>query len=854
MIRSSLVCGFLFLGAILSLAGDAPKAGSRSLPAAAPGTIDFQRDIKPILASTCLSCHGSEKQRGGLRLDSRKAALEGGNSGPVLKPGDAAGSRLLFIVAGLDADLHMPPKGRTPLTPREVGLLRAWVDQGLKWTDEGTVTTQPRKTDHWAFRAPKRPTLPVVRNAAWVRNDLDRFILARLEKEGLAPSPEADRTTLIRRLSLDLLGLPPTPAEVDAFVGDPRPDAYEHLVDRLLASPHYGERWGRHWLDLARYADSDGYEKDTGRPFAWRWRDWVLRALNRDLPFDEFVIEQLAGDLLPKATNDQKVATGFHRNTLTNREGGVDQEQYRVESVIDRVNTTAKVFLGVTLGCAQCHDHKYDPFSQREYYQFFAFFNSDVETNLPLPMAADLKTQRKQKAAHIEKRKSLEAALEEYRRQKFPTALRKWEQGLKAAARAALPAEVRQALAVEASKRTAVQQKLVADHFAKLDRQMVKLTQALAAHDKAGPQGPMAQTLALGRHRKTHILMRGDFLRKGAEVSAGVPAIFPSLHGSSTPTRLDLARWIASPENPLTARVLVNWVWHKYFGRGLVATLEDFGTQGERPSHPELLDWLATEFMRPASGGVSSHPWSLKALHRLIVTSATYRQSSKMRPELLQRDPLNVLLARQGRHRLEAELVRDAALTVSGLLVPVIGGPSVRPPQPPGISELSYAGSVRWVESTGPDRYRRGLYIWFQRTSPYPMLMTFDAPDSNVCCVRREKSNTPLQALTLLNDTVFVEGAQALGRRIIEELPKAGPEQRARHAFRLCLGRAPSEVESKRLVLLYDDLLALAKANPDEATRLIGKTRPMGVSAPEAAAWVALARALMNLDGFVTRE
>ncbi|MBI1913373.1 MAG: PSD1 domain-containing protein [Planctomycetes bacterium] len=852
--RSSLVFGCLFLGTVLSPAGDAPKSGPRSLPAASPGTVDFQRDIKPILAKTCLTCHGPEKQRGGLRLDSRKAALEGGNSGPVLKPGDAASSRLLFIVAGLDADLQMPPKGRTPLTPREVGLLRAWVDQGLKWTDEGTVATQSRKADHWAFRAPKRPPPPTVRNAAWVHNDLDRFILARLEKEGLSPSPEADRATLIRRLSLDLLGLPPTPAEVDAFVRDPRPDAYEHLVDRLLASPHYGERWARHWLDLARYADSDGYEKDTGRPFAWRWRDWVINALNRDLPYDEFVIEQLAGDLLPKATRDQKVATGFHRNTLTNREGGVDQEQYRVEAVVDRVNTTAKVLLGITLGCAQCHDHKYDPFSQREYYQFFAFFDRDVEANLPMPTPADLEVHAKQKAAQDGRRKPLAAALEEYRRQGFPAALRKWEQGLKPADRTALPAKVRQSLVIDEAKRTAAQQKLVADHFAKLDPKLLKLTQVLAAHDKAGPQLPMAQTLALGPPRKTHVLMRGDFLRKGAEVWPGVPALFPPLHARSAPTRLELARWIASPENPLTARVLVNWVWHKYFGRGIVATLEDFGTQGERPSHPELLDWLATAFMRPASGGVNPSRWSLKTLHRLLVTSATYRQSSKVRPELLQRDPLNVLLARQGRHRLEAELVRDAALSVSGLLVRYVGGPSVRPPQPPGISELSYAGSVRWVESSGADRYRRGLYIWFQRTSPYPMLMTFDAPDSNVCCVRREKSNTPLQALTLLNDTVFVECAQRLGRRVVEEMSKAATEQRVQHAFRVCLGRAPSEAETKRLILLYDDLLALAKANPDAADRLTGKTRPVGVPVAEAAAWVALARALMNLDEFVTRE
>src|SRR5262245_21027441 len=854
MTRWLLVFGVLFLAA-----GRAPgdsKPGSRPLPPAAPGTIDFQRDIKPILTRTCLTCHGPEKRRGGLRLDSRKAALEGGNGGPVLKPGDPASSRLLFIVAGLDADLHMPPKGKTPLTPREIGQLRAWVEQGLKWPEDATTVTHSPKRDHWAFRAPKRPALPAVKNMAWVRNDIDRFVLARLEKEGLSPSPEADRATLIRRLRLDLTGLPPTPAEVDAFLSDRRPDAYERLVDRLLASPHYGERWARHWLDVARYADSDGYEQDTGRPFAWRWRDWLIGALNRDLPYDEFVIEQLAGDLLPKATLEQKVATGFHRNTLTNKEGGVDQEQFRVEAVVDRVNTTAKVFLGVTLGCAQCHDHKYDPFSQREYYQLFAFFNSDVEVNLRAPTLAGDEAYRKQKAVHAEQRKPLAAAVEEYRRKEFPAALQKWEQGLKPAERAKLPEKVKQALTVAPAQRSDEQEKLATAYFIKIDPKLMKLTRALEAHDKAAPALPMAQTLALGPARKTHIMMRGDFLRKGVEVTADVPSIFPALHSAAkAPTRLDLARWIASSDNPLTARVIVNWVWHKYFGRGIVATLEDFGTQGERPSHPELLVWLATESTRGASAGRrSSGAWSLKALHRLIVTSATYRQSSKMRPELLQRDPLNILLARQGRHRLEAELVRDAALTASGLLVPAIGGPSVRPPPPPGISELTYAGSVRWVESTGPDRHRRGLYIWFQRTSPYPMLMTFDAPDSNLCCVRREKSNTPLQALTLLNDTVFVECAQALARRIVEERPKATTEERARHAFRLCLGRGPSEAEAKRLVLLYGDLLALAKEHPKQAAKLAGKARPTTGSVAESAAWVALARALMNLDEFVTRE
>ncbi|HZT78804.1 MAG TPA: PSD1 and planctomycete cytochrome C domain-containing protein [Gemmataceae bacterium] len=774
------------------LHGDEPGRTAKELPPAAARAVDFRRDVQPILARSCVSCHGPARQRGGLRLDDGAEAAKGGNSGPALKPGDARGSKLLLAVAGLDPDLTMPPKGKKPLTREEIGLLRAWIEQGAKWPrDGGTSAGQRPASKHWAYQPIKRPALPTVKNTAWVRNEIDAFVLARLEAEGIAPSPEADRATLLRRLSLDLLGLPPTPEEVDAVLGDRSPDWYERLVGRLLASPHYGERWGRHWLDLARYADSDGYEKDTGRPHAWRYRQWVIDALNRDLPFDEFTVEQLAGDLLPGATTEQKVATGFHRNTLTNREGGVDREQFRVEQVIDRVNTTAKVWLGQTLGCAQCHDHKYDPFTQRDYYQFFAFFNSDVEKDIraPLPGEPD---------------------------------------------RPAPPKD--------------------------------------APKGKKGVQGvSMAQTLALGPPRKTHVLIRGDFLRPGVEVQPETPAVLPPLRGSATPTRLDLARWIVSPENPLTARVAVNWAWHKYFGRGLVATLEDFGTQGEKPSHPELLDWLAAEFMASggvyarrdqlggspgASGGVyARRAWGLKRLHRLIVTSATYRQSSKARPGLRDRDPLNALLARQNRTRLEAEVIRDVALASSGLLTRKIGGPSVRPPQPPGISELTYAGSAKWVESTGPDRYRRGLYTWFQRTSPYPMLMTFDAPDSNVCCVRRERSNTPLQALTLMNDTVFVECAQAMGKRILADVPAPSATQgRVRHGFRLCLGREPSATELARLVRLHGELRTLCQERPAEAAKLLGKGKPAGADAAEAAAWVAVARALLNLDEFVTRE
>jgi hypothetical protein len=842
----SLGCVGLLLLNLVRAADEKGKPDLSKLPPAAPGVIEFQRDIQPILARACLSCHGGDKQRGGLRLDDGSAALQGGNSGPVLKPGDVGQSRLLHAVAGLDPDLKMPPEGKPGLSAEEISRLRAWIEQGAKWPKPVVTGHSEAPTSmHWSFQPIRRPSLPTVANPSWVRNDLDTFVLARLEAEKVVPSPEAERVTLIRRLCLDLLGLPPTPAEVDAFLADEQPDAYERLVDRLLASPHYGERWGRHWLDLARYADSDGYEKDNARPHAWRYRHWVIDALNRDLPFDRFTIEQLAGDLLPDATLDQKIATGFHRNTLTNTEGGVDKEQFRVEAVVDRVNTTAKVFLGITLGCAQCHDHKYDPFSQREYYQFFAFFNSDNEVNLPAPLPDEIEPYRQKKAVHEKKAAELKAALDAYAKGEFLTKLRQWEDGLKLPDLRKLPPEVTAALLVAPKSRTAKQKKELAGSYAKTDTKHVELTRAVTNHQRAAPLLTHAQTLALGPTRTTHVLIRGDFLRPGIEVEPGTPAVLPPLKAGEKKTRLELAQWLVDPANPLTARVTVNWIWQRYFGRGLVATLEDVGTQGEKPSHPGLLDWLASEFVR--------QNWSLKALHKLIVTSATYRQSSRVRPELVARDPLNVLLARQNRLRLEAENLRDVALAASGLLTRTVGGPSVRPPQPAGISELTYAGSAKWAESTGPARYRRGLYTWFQRTSPYPMLMTFDAPDSNLCCVRRERSNTPLQALTLLNDTVFVECAQALGQRVVSE--RAGPApERIRHAFRLCVAREPTAEELTVLRGLFEDLLQACRANPDAAAQLVGKTKPAGIELTEAAAWVALARTVLNLDEFVMRE
>ncbi|MFO0801700.1 MAG: PSD1 and planctomycete cytochrome C domain-containing protein [Gemmataceae bacterium] len=738
----------LFLCVAIGFGADAPK-----LPPASTSAVDFEKDVRPLLAKHCVKCHGAENAKGGLRVDDRKHLLEGGNSGPVLVEKKSEESRLIHAVAAIEADLKMPPDGPA-LSAAEVGILRAWIDQGAKW-GEGPIASSAPKSNHWAFQPIKRPAAP---DAA--EHPIDAFIRFRLAKEGMKPSREADKATLLRRVTLDLIGFPPTPKEVDAFLEDNSSQAYEKVVDRLLASPHFGERWGRHWLDAARYADSDGYEKDTGRPFAWRYRDWVIKALNDDLPFDRFTIEQLAGDLLPNATLDQKIATGFHRQTLTNKEGGVDQEEFRVAACVDRVNTTGKVWLGLTVGCCQCHDHKYDPISQREFYQLFAYFNSDREVDHDAPLPTD------------QDKKSISKAM----------------------------------------------------------------------------------TLAAGPVKPTHVMIRGDFLRKGVEVKPGTPRVVsPGEPGASAPgvSRLDLAKWIMAPENPLTARVTVNWAWSKLFGRGIVSTPEDFGTQGAKPSHPELLDWLASEFKTPAKP-TDGRPWALKRLLKLIVTSATYRQSSAVTKDHLARDPLNVLLARQSRLRLEAEIIRDSALAASGLLNRTVGGPSIRPPQPAGISELTYANSAKWVESAGPEKYKRGLYIWFQRTSPYPMLTAFDSPDGNLCTVRRERSNTPLQALTMLNDFVFVEAAQALAKRVLAETMDT--DARIALAFALCLGRKPTREEFKRLAKLLKELHTPAKADPPASAKLLGSHKPDGVPIHEAAAWVGLCRTILNLDEFVTRE
>jgi hypothetical protein len=636
---------------------------------------------------------------------------------------------------------------------------------------------------------------------------------------------------------------------VDAFIADNQPNAYGQLVDRLLDSPHYGERWGRHWLDVARYADTNGFGFDRARVM-WRYRDWVIQALNKDMPFDEFVIEQLAGDLLSNATIEQKVATGFHRNTMINEEGGVDQEQYRIEAIFDRVKTTGAAFLGLTTGCAQCHDHKYDPISQREFYQLFAFFNSQDEPVLRIVSPGQVQDYRKISSEFDLEKLRLQNEIAQ-RNQEIIGLLDQWERNLTEQERLKLPGNIRDILKVPSQRRELAQvedlEKFFKENDKEYQRRLRALEQLLETPSSRNPNQFTAMVLEeRDTPRETHVLIRGDFLKRGVKVSPDVPAVLPALEKSqgSNPNRLDLARWLVCDQNPLTARVTVNRIWQRYFGRGLVKTVEDFGTQGDKPSHPELLDWLATEFVRER--------WSQKALHRLIVNSATYRQSSRWSPELKERDPENVLLARSPRLRVEAEIVRDIALTVSGLIQHRIGGPSVLPPQPAGVTDLS-RGNLIWVTATGPDRYRRGMYTFWKRTSPYPGMTVFDAPTADEATVQRIRSNTPLQALTTLNDEVFVEAARAFAARLLREVPK-DDRARLRYGFKLCVAREPDEFERETLWKILTQEQERFRQQPEAGTKLAGETGPADVDSSQYAAWFNLARVLLNLDETITRE
>ncbi len=1009
--------------------------------------VNFAKDIFPLLTNRCGDCHGADAQEGQLRLDARAAAFGGGVSGPAVVKGKAEDSILYQRIAGIGDEDRMP-LDEEPLTGKQIALLKKWIDEGAAWPDG--VGKDIEVKGHWAYEKPVRPELPKVAGKDWPRNAIDYFVLARLEAEGMSPSPQAGKAKLLRRVYLDLIGLPPSVAEIDAFVKDDSDDSYEKVVDRLLASKHYGERWARPWLDAARYADSNGYQADQYRE-VWPYRDWVVDAMNADMPFDEFTIEQLAGDLLPKATVQQIIATGFHRQTTCNVEAGVDPEENRVNQILDRVNTTGTVWLGTTFECIQCHNHPYDPLTQRDYYRLFAFFNnSPLEVKhtsattfdfygpkLGVPLEGKVtKSQRELKAKLEQARGEFESRMDDliasqdawekevlagWKVQQRGEADRDdpWrvvevvefksrggsshkvlEDGsvlisgarpdsdtytvvattnlskitafkLEALTDPSLPGNgpgrhhperpnfVLHEFAVKASPLAASQSqpiKLVSP-WADYSQPQYKIEGATDGNPKTGwaihpefhkphvatfrtekpagyeggtrltitmPQN-YGETRTLGRFRisvcageppaeesppaarvpdaiveiiqtpaasrdeelidklreyylsqqtdlmklqselaslkqrlgeeaaattlvmvemdeprETRMFRRGDFLSPADKVAPGTPTVLHPLSDGQTsrPNRLVLAKWLVDDNSPLTARVQVNRWWAEVFGRGIVRTVEDFGTQGEPPSHPQLLDWLAVEFMNPQTSfsgfrneNLAAHPWSMKHIHKLIVMSATYQQDSRITPQLLKRDPNNVLLARGPRLRMSAEMIRDNALAISGLLSGKIGGPPVFPPQPGGVWRHVGRNAPKYATDTGEDRYRRGLYVIWRRSAPYPSFVNFDAPDRAACVVSRSRANTPLQALTLLNDEAYIEMTWALARRIANESEAKSDRQRIAWVWQTAVGRAPSDKEADYLLGVYQGELARFEKNPAAANKLIDKNPvPEGIA------------------------
>jgi hypothetical protein len=820
-----------------------------------PGTsavrpVEFNRDIRPILSKNCFACHGSDetKRAKGLRLDDREVAVKPLKSGETaIVPGDADASELIARISEEDETLRMPPrKAGNRLKPAEVDVLTRWIQEGAKYDQ------------HWALVPPRKDPLPTVKNASWPRNGIDFWILARLEQEDLQPSPEADPYTLLRRVSLDLRGLPPTPEELARFLSDKAPGAYGRAVDRFLDDPAYGERWARMWLDLARYADSAGYGSDPLRTI-WRYRDWVIGAFNRNLPYDQFTIEQIAGDLLPGSTLDQKIATAFHRNTMTNTEGGTDDEEFRVAAIKDRVDTTMQVWMGLTMGCAKCHSHKYDPLTNEEYYKFYAIFNQTGDTDQPdespvIPTPTPEITEQVRKFdMRIEELK--ERLGQEASAPGLATAQVMWEARVSSnpahvAARKDVPKEMLAIIDLPVARRTKEQAQQLAKYFRSIAPELKPVRDWIAKLEKERPEIPTVPVmveLAPDKQRGTRVLRKGNFLDPGDPVSPGVPKVLHSLPPGSPVNRLALAKWLVDRANPLTARVTVNRYWAQLFGTGIVATEEDFGTQGELPSHPALLDWMADRYMELS--------WNTKAMLKLIVTSATYRQSSRVTPALVARDPRNRLLARAPRVRLEAEMVRDQALALSGLLSPKIGGPSVFPPQPEGLWQAAFNGQRTWSTSQGFDKYRRGLYTFWRRTVPYPSMATFDAPSREICAIKRVRTNTPLQALVSLNDPVYVEAAQALARRIVRE-GGSKLEDRVRYALQLCLCRPPRSGQVEQLIGLYRGEQARYQKDREAAVALACEPLgplPAGMDPADLAAWTALANVLLNLDAILTK-
>ncbi|MCG8649019.1 MAG: PSD1 and planctomycete cytochrome C domain-containing protein [Pirellulales bacterium] len=758
---------WIVIAIVLGLVAGRPRS-------AAAQEIDFDRDIRPILATNCYACHGpdGEARQADLRLDTFDGATADLGGYTALKPGQADASVLVERVESDDENEVMPPADSGHrLTKHQKDLLRRWVDAGGHYTE------------HWAFVPPSRDHQTIDPQT----HPIDHLVRAKLEEAGLQANPEADRYQLLRRVTLDLTGLPPTIQAADAFLADTSPQAYEKVVDRLLASDAFGEHWARMWLDIARYADTKGYEKDKPREI-WRYRDWVIDAFNSDLPFDQFTIEQLAGDLLPDATVQQRLATAFHRNTLTNEEGGTDDEEFRVAAVKDRVDTTVQAWMGLTMGCAKCHSHKYDPISQTEYYRFYAFFNQTADADREAPLMPAPTRQQQQRADELQ----------------------------------AQLATLREQLDAGAST---------------LSGQIESAEKSLAAIRAQFPKIPVMQELAENKRRQTRIHNRGNFLDPADVVEPAVPAFFGTLPPHAPANRLGVARWLMDANNPLTARVMANRLWARLFGIGLVETEEDFGTQGLRPSHPQLLDWLAVE--------LRENGWSIKQLIRTIVTSDTYLQSSSLSKEKLAKDPRNRLLSRGPRFRMTAEMLRDQALAASGLLTRKIGGPSVMPPQPDGIWKSTYSAQT-WVNAKGENRYRRGLYTYWKRTSPYPAMTTFDAGSGEVCLIRRVRTNTPLQALITLNDPAFIEAAGALALRL-----RDGGIQ---HGFRRVLTRPATPEEVSRLEVLFESTRneyardLAAAANLAQSAGL-----PRISSNADLAAWITVANVLLNLDETLTK-
>ncbi len=765
--------------------------------------ISYNRDIRPILSDNCFSCHGfdSGTREAGLRLDTREGATADNDGVIAIVPGNAGKSELwLRILSDNEEEVMPPPKTHKKISAKQKEKLKRWIEQGAPYEK------------HWSFVPPAEVAIPAVKQSAWPRNAVDRFVLEKLEAEGLQPAKEASKEALIRRVTLDLTGLPPTIAEVDAFLADASPGAFEKVADRLLASPRYGERMALVWLDAARYADTNGFQVDRDREL-WPWRDWVIAAFNRNLPFDQFTVEQLAGDFLPNPTQDQRVATGFNRNTMYNEEGGVDPAEFLAEYTADRVETTMTVWQAQTFNCCRCHDHKYDPITQRDFYSMKAFFHTVPELGKgedKVPIEQNSPPQIRLAAPDIEAKV---AALREQLKSK--------EQQLPAL-------DAKHPDRVKADKEIAALKKQIKDTELSIPTSMV-----------------MAE---MEKPRPTFILKRGAFDAPGEQVQSATPKVFPPMPDSLPRNRLGLARWIVSPENPLTVRVTVNRFWQQVFGTGIVKTSDDFGTQGENPSHPELLDWLARDFT--ASG------WDVKRLMKLLVTSATYRQGVALTPQLLTLDPENRLLARSSRTRLAGEFIRDQALAAGGLLAGKIGGASVKPYHPAGIYEqlTSGIGTTRYVPGTGENLHRRSLYTYWKRSVPHPAMLAFGTPFREVCTVQRVRSNTPLQALNLMNDETYVEAARSLAVRALAS--SKDNAERLKFAFRTVLARAPRVNEQAILEKALHRTLADFQKDPAAAKAFlaVGATpTPAALDAAELAAWASVSGTILRMDETITR-